>query len=533
MKLSRKAGVLLHPTSFPSPYGIGDLGQYAYDFIDFLEDSNQTLWQILPLGPTSFGDSPYQSFSTFAGNTLLISPKLLEKDGLLHKSQMHIPNFSDNRVDYGHVQDYKHSLFVKAFENFVPNADYKKFCKQNWVNDYALFISLKKHFIEERKNGGKGEEYAAYKKLNKKYLSPSAIDDCYFGAIWNSWPQDIANRKPAAIKHYTNLLRSQIDYEKFLQYEFFRQWGLLKTYANKKDVQIIGDIPIFVSIDSCDVWTNPKLFYLDTNNNPTVVAGVPPDYFSEKGQLWGNPLYNWEAHKAEKFAWWKARMKACLQTVDVVRVDHFRGFEAYWSVKYGAENAIKGKWEKGIGKELFVALRETLGQDLPIIAEDLGVITPEVEALRDDLGLPGMKILQFAFGGDEKNLYLPHSYPHKNCVVYTGTHDNDTTIGWYNTATEKQKDHFRRYTNSSGHNSAWDMMRLAYSTVADYCIIPLQDILIQDSYYRMNTPGEAENNWKYRYDMHAFSQEIIDYLCYLTELYNRKPVKKHTDQDLL
>ena len=522
MKLSRKAGVLLHPTSLPSPYGIGDLGQGVYDFIDFLARSNQSLWQILPLGPTSFGDSPYQSFSTFAGNTLLISPELLEKEGLLDKGQMHTPNFSNNQVDYGHVQTYKDSLFSKAFANFKPSADYKKFCKLNpWLKDYALFITLKKHFIDERNKKGKDSEYNAYKKRSKKYLSQNSIDDCYFGAVWNSWPRDIANRDASAIKYYTKLLQPQIDYEKFLQYEFYRQWGLVKAYANEHGIKIIGDIPIFVSVDSCDVWTNPKLFYLDANNNPTVVAGVPPDYFSETGQLWGNPLYDWDAHRAENFAWWKDRMSACLQSADIVRVDHFRGFQAYWAVKYGAPTAIKGKWEKGIGTELFTALQEALGSRLPIIAEDLGLITPEVEALRDGLNLPGMKILQFAFGDSAENAYLPHNYANQNCVVYTGTHDNDTSIGWYHSATEHQRDHFRRYTNSDGYNAAWDMIRLAYSSSAAYCIIPLQDILSQDGYYRMNTPGVPQNNWKYRYEENVLSQEITERLKYLTEMFNR------------
>ena len=526
MKLQRKAGILLHPTSLPSPYGIGDLGKGAYNFIDFLVKSKQKLWQILPTGPTSFGDSPYQSFSTFAGNTLLLCPQELADQGYLTYDDIAHPSFHGHMVDYGKVYNYKTDLYKKAFANFKPTKDYDDFVASTpWLNDYALFVALKWHFIEQRKFAyTDSPEFKAYEKTAKAFMSEDLIKDCYYGAVWSSWPKDIANREPKAIDEYTTLLEHSINQEKFLQYQFFKQWQKLKTYANENDIQIIGDIPIFVSSDSCDVWSNKDLFFLNKDLAPTVVAGVPPDYFSETGQLWGNPLYDWKAHKATKFKWWIDRVSYSLKTVDIIRIDHFRGFEAYWSVKNGQETAIKGKWEKGIGEELFVAMKAKIGKKndpLPIIAEDLGVITEKVEKLRDNLGLPGMKILQFAFGDNMANAYLPHNYTTSNCVVYTGTHDNDTTIGWYNTASEKERDAYRRYTNTSGDNVAHDMMRLAYSTSAAYCIIPLQDVLAEDQSHRMNTPGVAENNWRYRFEQHCLTDTLAEQLAYLVELYNR------------
>ena len=524
MNLARKAGVLLHPTSFKSPYGIGDLGRGAYEFIDILESADQSIWQILPLGPTSFGDSPYQSFSTFAGNTILISPELLVKNGLLSQSQIIPPSFSQSKVEYDKVIKFKSSIFRHAFKNFTINDSYTKFCKESpWLFDYALFTALKSYFIKDRKQNGKDHNYVKYKKLNKQFMDDSLIDDCYFGATWSSWPEDILKRDTQSIKKYTSLLQENIDYEMFLQYEFFRQWDLLRKYTNRKGIEIIGDIPIFVSTDSSDVWANKSLFLLDDNGNPEVIAGVPPDYFSEEGQLWGNPLYDWQAHRKTNFEWWCSRVKACLKTVDTIRLDHFRGFESYWAVKFGSINAKKGTWEKGIGKELFEAIYSSIGS-LPIIAEDLGIITPKVEALRDELKLPGMKILQFAFGDNSKNLYLPHNFKSKNCVVYTGTHDNDTTIGWYQSAPENERDHFRRYLNTSGENPAWDMIRLAYSSIAAYCIIPIQDILSENTQYRMNTPGEKNDNWQYRLEK-ELTQDDINHLRYLVKIYNRSLVK--------
>lgn len=529
MITTRKSGILLHPTSFPGPYGIGDIGSNAYKFVDFLYKAKQGLWQILPLGPTSFGDSPYQSFSTFACNTLLISLELLVKDGLLKFSDINVDDSSlqKNYVNYNAVYKYKNNIFKLAYENFKTTKEYDEFCESNaWLDNYALFIALKRYFINERKNGEKGEDYINYKKINKGYtsMSENVIDDCYFGAVWNSWPNDIASREKKAVERYTLLLKDEVNLEKFLQYQFYKQWCKLKHYANSKGIQIIGDIPIFVSADSCDVWENTHLYYLDENNNPTHIAGVPPDYFSEDGQLWGNPLYNWEEHKKENFKWWVERVRICLKMTDIIRIDHFRGFESYWAVKYGDTNAIKGTWQKGPGKELFEVIKKELtidGKNIPIIAEDLGIITPKVEMLRDNLQLPGMKVLQFAFGDNNENAYLPHNYITQNCVVYTGTHDNDTIIGWYSVASEKEKDNFRRYMNTSGEASNWDMIRLSFSTVASYCITTLQDILSQGTYYRMNTPGTIHNNWQYRYEEELLNDNIAQTLAYLVKLYNR------------
>lgn len=529
MELKRKSGILLHPSSLPGEFGIGDLGEYSYKFIDFLRKANQKLWQILPLNPTSFGDSPYQSFSTFAGNHLLISPQILVEEGYLTEEDIiDVPNFNKSKVEYGNVINYKNGLFKKAYENFklhsnkLQKNNYIKFCKDNssWLQDYALFVSLKQYFIEQRKNTIDSQEYKEYYEKNKEFMTENSIKDFFYGAVWNSWPEDIASREPKAIQHYTNKLKESIEYEKFLQYEFFSQWHKLKTYANDNNVEIIGDIPIFVAMDSCDVWSNPSLFFLDSVGNPTVVAGVPPDYFSETGQLWGNPLYNWKVHKETDYKWWVDRIAECLKLVDIVRIDHFRGFEAYWAVKYGEQTAINGEWVKGVGKELFDVIEDKLG-NLPIIAEDLGLMTPEVEILRDSLNLPGMKILQFAFDEDDENDYMPHNIKHSNCVVYTGTHDNDTTVGWYEKAPEIYKDHFRRYMNTPGTDPAWDLIRLAFSSVASYAIIPIQDIMGLNSDNRMNTPGVASGNWQFRYTEEMLADDLIDKLLYLTNLFNR------------
>jgi len=530
MKLQRSSGVLVHPTSFPSPYGIGDLGESAFKFIDFLQSTNQKLWQILPLGPTSYGDSPYQSFSTFAGNTLLISLDVLVKEGYLSSSDLdHIPNFDMQKVDYGDVIEFKKPLFKKAYDKFKGSAtskqkkNYKNFCDKSdfWLRDYTLFISLKQYFIKIRRFAGKNEEYNEFFSRYSKLMEQNSIDDCYFGAVWNSWPRDVKNRDENSLEYWSKELAYDIELEKFLQYEFFRQWHDLKDYANKRDIKVIGDIPIFVSPDSSDTWSHKELFFLDKEGTPTVVAGVPPDYFSEDGQLWGNPLYDWKANKKENYAWWVSRVAETLKIVDIVRIDHFRGFESYWAVKFGEKTAKQGKWEKGVGKELFDVLENQLGT-LNIIAEDLGVITDEVIELRDSCALPGMKILQFAFGGDSRNLYLPHNIDTTNSVIYTGTHDNDTTIGWYKTASDKAKDQLRRYMNSPVDNPAWDLMRLAYSSTCAYCIIPLQDIMELGEDCRMNTPGVGAGNWQFRYTAQMLEVlQIKERLLYLTEFYNR------------
>ncbi|MDR1532297.1 MAG: 4-alpha-glucanotransferase [Clostridiales bacterium] len=543
--MQRASGILVHPTSFPSRYGIGDLGKGAYDFLDFLHQARQRLWQVLPLSPTSFGDSPYQSFSTFAGSHLLISPDKLAEEGWLAPEDLppEVPEFDSLSVDYGAVIDYKTGLFKTAFENFKKRAsdgrtqpapaggDYNAFCAANksWLEDYALFVALKNHFIAERKFMYETPEYTVFEKENETFLSPDEINDYFYGAVWASWPDELRTRKKSALDQWTKKLSDEIEFQKFLQYEFFKQWGELKQQANALDIKIIGDIPIFVAMDSADVWSNPELFYLDEKGYPTVVAGVPPDYFSETGQLWGNPLYNWEKHAADGYAWWKERISATLKIVDILRIDHFRGFEAYWAVPYGSKTAEKGKWRKGPGGALFKAVHESLGQ-LPIIAEDLGVITDAVTELRTSNGFPGMKVLQFAFD-EPDNEYLPHNFTDPNVVVYTGTHDNDTTVGWYEQSGARAKDFVRRYMNISGADIAWDMIRLAFSTTAAYALTTMQDLLALGTEHRMNIPGVASGNWKFRYPDGALTTGHAEGLAYFTKMFNRIPLPPRETED--
>jgi len=524
--MKRTGGVLVHPTSFPSPYGIGDLGEGARGFIDFLEEAEQEIWQILPLGPTSFGDSPYQSFSTFAGNPYLISPDLLLAEKYLEEADIrNIPAFPADRVDYGPVIEYKMSLMRTAFEHFQTGgaADQKKafdtFAADNafWLDDYSLFMAAKNYFIEQRRYDYDSPEFNEYCEKNLEFLTENQMKDYYYGAVWSSWPEALAKREPGALAEWKEKLAGDILFFQFLQYEFFREWDLLKKYAEKAGITIIGDIPIFVAMDSADVWAHNGLFQLDANGSPLSVAGVPPDYFSETGQLWGNPLYFWPAHKKENYRWWIGRIKSALKLVDVLRIDHFRGFEAYWSVPFGEKTAVKGQWVKGPGADLF----ETLG-DLPIIAEDLGVITEEVAELRLGLGFPGMRVLQFAFGSDNTDRFLPHNYETQKTIVYTGTHDNNTTRGWYEEeASEEERDYFRRYLNVSGENAAWDMIRLAYSSTAECAVAPIQDVMNLDAKHRMNLPGTASGNWQFRYTSDMLTADMAEGLKYLSCLYNR------------
>jgi len=527
MFTKRAAGVLVHPTSFPSPYGMGDLGTGAYEFVDWLAKAGQTLWQILPLGPTGYGDSPYQSFSAFAGNPLLISPGELVKEGWLTGSELeNVPGWNTCCVDYGAVIPYKMGLFRTAYARFAaakPKTAFTKFCKANaaWLEDFAAFTAIKTHLIETRRTEFEPPALAEYGKKMKKFLSPDEVKDYYYGAAWSSWPAPLATREPKAIKEILTQLAEEVDFVKFLQYEFFRQWGALKAYANKKDIRIIGDIPIFVALDSADVWAAPELYCLN-GDWPSAVAGCPPDYFSETGQLWGNPLYHWPAHKKEGYAWWCRRVEAVLATVDIVRIDHFRGFEAYWSVPAGEKTAVKGKWLKGPGNALFNALKKHLGENLPIIAEDLGVITEKVTKLRTDFNLPGMRILQFAFDPAAKSIYLPHLVDNSQTIMYTGTHDNDTTRGWYeNAATEAERDYLRRYLNVSGTDIAWDLIRLCFSTTAVFAIVPIQDVLNLGADARMNQPGLAAGWWKFRYTQGALAQPLAEKLAYFNQLYHR------------
>lgn len=493
---SRRAGILLHPTSFPSRYGIGDLGNEAYRFIDFLASSGARLWQVLPLGPTGYGDSPYQAFSSFAGQPLIISPDKLIEMGLLTEADVSdVPNFDPHRIDYGPAIIYKFNLLRKAYEHFKqiqtgPIRDaYTDFClkEQNWLQDYALFMATK---------------------------------DAHGGMVWTRWEQEIAFPTETSKEKWREKLIDDVEFYQFIQFIFFKQWDELKMYANAKDILIIGDIPIFVAFDSADVWANKHLFMLDKDGNPALVAGVPPDYFSETGQLWGNPQYDWEKHEADGFSWWIERIGSTLRLVDFLRIDHFRGFESYWAIPYGSPNAINGKWLKGPDKKLFLALKKGLGDYLPIIAEDLGIITEEVEALRDAFGFPGMKVLQFAFEDLKDNDFLPHNYT-ANSICYTGTHDNDTSLGWYNSASPACQDRLRRYMNTDARDVAWDFIRTCISSVSNMAVVPLQDVLSLDSSARMNTPGTPSGNWQWRYTPEMLNSYISERFRSICELYGR------------
>ena len=493
----RYSGILCHPTSLPSPYGIGDMGQGAYDFVDFLEKAGQTLWQVLPLGPTGFGDSPYSSYSVFAGQTLLISPgKLVEQEIITKEDLENHPEFDAKLVKYGDVLTWKTAIFQKAFQAFREIKDakllmeYEAFLKEHsfWLEDYAFYMSVR----DANENKG-----------------------------WLEWEADLQKPTAKIRAEWEEKLKDEIAYQKFLQFEFYKQWGELKAYANEKGIRIIGDMPIFVSIDSADVWANKELFCLDSKGYPTEVAGVPPDYFSATGQLWGNPLYDWKAHKKQGYQWWIARIKTQLTQVDYLRIDHFRGFESYWAVPAKEETAINGKWKPGPGADLFHAVQKALGEELPIFAEDLGIITPEVEHLRDQLDFPGMKVLQFGFESDSAGSFYPHNFKHDNCICYTGTHDNDTTKGWYEHAKEEARDRVRRYLNCDGGNVSWDFIRLAMSSIAKYAIYPMQDVLRLGSEARMNVPGVLGANWAWRFEKEDIQEWHAVELKKMTELFNR------------
>lgn len=488
-RMRRLSGILVHPTSLPGKFGIGDLGPEAYRFVDFLQESGQHLWQTLPLGPTGGHNSPYQCFSSFAGQPLLISPELLKDEGLLTDADLsNVPHFSDEEVDFAAVGEYKEELFKKAFARFkeLPEDNPLKselalFCKSaHWLDDYAMFMAIKKS------KGG-----AHWLEWEKKYRKPTK------------------SQKAVIEREFED----EILYEKFLQWTFCRQWSQLKAYANERD------IPIFVSGDSADVWAEPRLFQVDSDGFPTVVAGVPPDYFSATGQLWGNPLYDWKYHKKTNYEWWMERFKTQFLLSDIVRIDHFRGLESYWEIPADSETALNGKWVDGPKDEFFEVLIKTFGEEPPIIAEDLGIITDDVRALRDKFGLPGMKILQFAFEDEDSN-YLPYNQPY-NCVCYTGTHDNDTTTGWYATASEKARDKVRRYMNTDASQVSWDFIRTCFGSPARFAIIPVQDLFCQGSDCRMNTPGKADGNWAYRMKKELLTSDVAKRLYDVTKLYGR------------
>ncbi len=522
----RKSGILVHPTSFPSPYGIGDLGEGAYRFIDFMEKAGQTLWQILPLGHTGYGNSPYLAYSAFACNPLLISPDKLANDGLLGNEDLrNIPYFETNRVEYDRVSEYKDKLFRRAFYIFKMYTDKKpfiQFCEENdfWLKDYTLYIALKNKIADKRKKESVLSELIAFAERAKDCLKDNEILDRFYGASFSSFPIEYLNLDSRTRDELSSELANEIEYYSFLQYEFYKQWTNLKKYANDKGIQIIGDMPFYVSSDSSDAWLHRELFYYDEKGFPLKVAGVPPDYFSSTGQLWGNPLYNWDYHRRTGFTWWTKRISQTLKYVDIVRIDHFRAFESYWEIPYPSKTAETGVWRKGPGREFFDIVKWKLG-GLPIIAEDLGDLNPEVHVLRDELGLAGMKILQFAFGSGSGNDYLPHNYKNTNWIAYTGTHDNNTTIGWWNEAGDNEKNFVKSYLNCSGSDIAWDFIRLAFSSTADTAIIPIQDILCLDEKARMNTPGVAGGNWEFRYDRDALNEGFANGLKLFSELYNR------------
>lgn len=506
MNFPRASGILLHPTSLPGEYGIGDLGPEAYSFVNYLEEAGQTYWQILPLGPTGYGDSPYQCFSAFAGSTLLISPEKLAEDGFLSAEQIaDHPEFPSGRVDYGGAYEWKNKILSLAFEGF----------------QHTTSVDLRGRFETfQQENGWWLDDYALYK----------AIKASENQAAWYEWQTPYKLRDQGALAAAAGALYDRVLEQKFHQFLFYRQWNLLKEYANKRGVKIIGDIPIFVALDSADVWCNQDQFKLNPDGSPRAVAGVPPDYFSQTGQLWGNPIYDWDAMRKDNFHWWIARVAFTLRTVDVVRVDHFRGFAAAWEVPGGDETAENGRWVEVPGKELFSTLRQHLG-DLPVIAEDLGVITPDVEELRDGYGFPGMKILQFAFGGDANNHDLPHNYI-RNCVAYTGTHDNDTTVGWWRSqagegstrdeaAVSREHDYALKYLGTDGGEIHWDMIRAVWASVAHTAIAPLQDLLGVGNEGRMNLPASTSGNWSWRFEAGSLTEEIIKRLKELTDIYGR------------
>jgi 4-alpha-glucanotransferase len=492
----RASGILLHPTSLPGPYGIGDIGPAANAWIDVLVRARQSWWQILPLGPTGYGDSPYQCFSAFAGNINLLSPDYLIRDGLLSTHDVVGQYFPDDHIDYGRVIPFKISLLRRAWENFRAGQSpwmrepFAAFCSEHrdWLDDFALFMALK---------------------------------DARRGASWYTWPRELmhAGGDGKLLEFTRHELAEEVGLHQFGQFLFFRQWTALREYATERGLKIIGDAPIFVSADSADVWANPKQFLLDASMRPKVVAGVPPDYFSPTGQLWGNPLYDWKAMKATRYAWWAQRMRAALRQVDLVRLDHFRGFCAAWHIPADAVNAINGRWVEGPGADLFRQL-ETELKGLPLIAEDLGEITPDVYELRDQLRLPGMKVLHFAFDGPN-NPFLPHNFSSPTCVVYTGTHDNDTTRGWFHTLPEHERRFLQTYMARDGNDIAWDLLRLAWASTANLAVAPAQDVLDLGTEARMNLPGRPDGNWLWRLRPGAFNDQIVGRLAEMTETYGR------------
>ncbi|MBR2590650.1 MAG: 4-alpha-glucanotransferase [Clostridia bacterium] len=491
--MKRSSGILMPVFSLPSPYGIGTLGKAAYEFIDFLAAAKQSWWQILPVGPTSFGDSPYQSFSTFAGNPYFIDLDMLIKDGLLKKSEFTNLDWGsdEEQVDYGKIYTNKFKVLRKAYERgFARDKKaFEAFAAENaWLGDYALYMACKKHFDMQ---------------------------------CWTQWEDEgIRLHEAQSVRKYEQLLKDDVDFYAYLQFLFYTQWEALRAYAKENDIGIIGDVPIYVALDSADVWANPKYFMLDKKNVPIDVAGVPPDYFSKTGQLWGNPLYDWDYMKQEGYGWWIRRIDGAGKLYDIIRIDHFRGFESYWAVPNGEETAIKGEWRKGPGLELVSTLTNWFPQ-ISFIAEDLGILTDEVRALLKDSGLPGMKVLEFAFSGEEPSNYMPHRYE-KNCVCYTGTHDNTTLSAWLKQADKKELARVKAYAGlNAGEGFAAGVIRLGMSSVADLFIAQMQDYLGLGASARINTPGINENNWLWRMKKGAASAALAKKIAKITLRYER------------
>ena len=493
----RSSGVLMPIFSLPSPHGIGTLGKEAFEFIDFLAAGGQTYWQILPINPTNYGDSPYQSFSSFAGNPYFIDLELLQVEGLLTKEEIAAADFGEDplRVDYGKLYQNRLALLKCAHERFVPDDMYQAYLLEQagWLLDYALFMALK---------------------------------NAHQDRAWTEWEKPLREREEEALKEARKTYQKQMDFYCFLQYKFTCQWKALKGYANEKGIGIIGDIPIYVAYDSADVWANPEQFLLDEERRPQMVAGCPPDAFTEEGQLWGNPLYNWQYMKQTGYRWWKGYLGQALARYDLVRIDHFRGFESFYAIPFGDQNAVNGKWMKGPDIDLFDALKEEFGKKLPIIAEDLGFLTPPVRKMLKKSGFPGMKVLQFAFDSREESDYLPHNYE-RNCVVYTGTHDNDTIFGWVKSADPADVETARRYLNVQNDGVFnWAMMKGALMSVADTCILTMQDLIGMDERGRINTPSTLGGNWQWRIEGGCINSWLSKVLYEQTRLYGRLPKKK-------
>lgn len=494
--MARVAGILMPITSLPSPYGIGTIGKEAREFADFLAKAGQTVWQILPAGPTSYGDSPYQSFSTYAGNPYMIDLDTLVEEELLTKEQLDAIDwgYSNTEIDYEKIYNNRFVVLEKAYKVYVQDYEldvFEEFKEENahWLDDYALYMAVKKSFGMR---------------------------------AWTEWDdEDIKLRKAAAIKKYTKKYAEDIDFWKWVQFKFYEQWYDFREYVNELGIQILGDMPIYVAMDSADTWANPEVFWLDKENAPVCVAGCPPDYFSETGQLWGNPLYDWDYLKKTDYEWWFNRIAAAANLYDITRIDHFRAFASYYAIPYPAENAINGSWMEGPRMDFFNKMKDALGE-IPIVAEDLGTMTPDVVELLEDSGFPGMKVLEFAFDDcDMENDYLPHNYT-ENCVVYTGTHDNDTLNGWLEIATEEAVAFARDYckmTDDEPFN--WGIIRTAYASKADYCVIQMQDILGLGSEARINIPSTLGGNWVWRIEDGVLTEELAQKLVYLSDTYGR------------